>query len=349
MDRLLEWYRASHRDLPWRTTRDPYAVWVSEVMLQQTRVETVLRYFGPFRERFPSMAALADAPLDEVLRAWEGLGYYARCRNLHRGAAWIARHRDGRFPDDVEDAARVPGVGRSTAGAVVSIAYGRAEPVLDGNVRRVIARLLAEHDDPRTPAAERRLWAEATRLVRASSDPGDHNQALMELGATVCLPRRPRCGECPIRERCAALAEGTQDKVPARGGRRPLPEREWVAIVVRDGPRILLVRRPDSGLLGGLWGLPSGPVLPGESRGEAAARVATDALGPGATVGEEVASVRQAFTHFRMTLRAFLCAAPGGTPVGSPGTPVAWEDPARPRRALGRADRRLLDSLDGRW
>ncbi|HVG45396.1 MAG TPA: A/G-specific adenine glycosylase, partial [Longimicrobium sp.] len=231
---LLAWYRANRRDLPWRAAEgdaaDPYHVWLSEVMLQQTRVETVVRYYARWLERFPTLAALADAPLDDVLKAWEGLGYYSRARNFHSAVRQVRARHGGEVPDDPAAFGALPGVGRYTEGAVMSIAFGRPAPIVDGNVRRVLARWT---DDPDPSVAD--LWAMASRLAPGPA-PGELNQALMELGATVCTPRKPRCGVCPARERCRARIAGTQEERPAPKKAKPLPHEDTaVAVVERDG------------------------------------------------------------------------------------------------------------------
>lgn len=250
---LLDWYDRSRRDLPWRRTKDPYRVWLSEVMLQQTTVKAVLPYYETFLRRFPTVQALAEEPEEEVLAAWSGLGYYHRARNLHRGAQHVAERHGGRFPRTLEAALSVPGVGLYTASAVLSIAHGAPLPVVDGNVRRVLARLLAlrgpeyRKDGPYYNRAEELLDRER---------PGDWNQALMELGATVCTPRRPGCAACPLRSRCRALAEGRVDELPeGRARRAPVDVTVAAALVERDG-RVLLVRRPEGRLLGRMWEVP---------------------------------------------------------------------------------------------
>jgi A/G-specific adenine glycosylase len=250
---LLAWYDRSRRDLPWRRTKDPYRVWLSEVMLQQTTVKAVLPYYEAFLRRFPSVQALAEEPEEEVLAAWSGLGYYHRARNLHRGAQAVAERHGGRFPRTLEAALSVPGVGLYTASAVLSIAHGAPLPVVDGNVRRVLARFLAlrgpeyRKDGPYYNRAEELLDRER---------PGDWNQALMELGATVCTPRRPGCGACPLRSHCRALAEGLVDELPeGRARRAPVDVTVAAALVEREG-RVLLVRRPEGRLLGRMWEVP---------------------------------------------------------------------------------------------
>lgn len=342
---LLAWYDAGHRDLPWRRTRDPYRVWVSEVMLQQTRVETVVPFYERFLARFPTVASLAAADEEEVLRAWEGLGYYARARHLRAAArAVVAR---GGFPRDVEGLARLPGVGRSTAGAIASIAFGRPSAVLDGNVRRVLCRLAAVAEDPRRPAVARRLWALAEELLDRG-DPGRYNQALMELGATVCLPRDPACGRCPVARHCRARALGIAADLPVPPPRRVLPHHEVaVGVVWRDG-QVLIARRPPQGLLGGLWEFPGGKRAAGESLEACVAREVREELGVEVAVGERLAVVRHAYTHFRVTVHAFECRYLRGEPRAVGCADWRWVRP----EALGaypmpRANRRILAALAG--
>jgi A/G-specific adenine glycosylase len=250
---LLAWYERRRRDLPWRRRADPYGVWVSEVMLQQTTVKAVTPYYESFLARFPDVGALASASEDEVLAAWSGLGYYRRARNLHRGACHLVLHHAGEFPRSLAAALAVPGVGRYTASAVLSIACGQALPVVDGNVRRVLSRLLAlRSDDCRGDAA----WYDRAAKLLDRARPGDWNQALMELGATVCLPRNPACGDCPVRRRCAALARGLVGVLPETRPRRTPVDVKVAAALVEEGGRILLVRRPDGPVLGRMWELP---------------------------------------------------------------------------------------------
>ncbi|HEX6849832.1 MAG TPA: A/G-specific adenine glycosylase [Candidatus Polarisedimenticolaceae bacterium] len=248
---LLRWYRRHRRDLPWRRTRDPYAIWVSEVMLQQTQVATVLPFYVRFLERFPDVAALAAATEEQVLAAWSGLGYYRRARLLRQGARRVVSEHGGSIPDTVEGLLAIPGIGRYTAGAIASVAFARAAPIVDGNVKRVFARWLAE------PApAPRRLWALAAEIA-PGADPGDLNQALMELGATVCTPRTPRCGACPVSRTCAGRAAGAPERFPAPAAARPIrPVAAAVALIVRRG-RVLLERRRPEGPLRGAWDLPA--------------------------------------------------------------------------------------------
>ena len=320
--RLLAWYDAHRRDLPWRTAElDPYHVWLSEVMLQQTRVETVKPYYDRWLERFPTLAALAEAPLDDVLKAWEGLGYYSRARNLHRAVREVAERHGGEVPADPEAFRALPGVGRYTAGAVLSIAFGRPEPLVDGNVRRVFARWRDEAE-PR----DADLWALAEELVRGER-PGDLNQAVMELGATVCTPRAPRCPACPVRDFCAAYAAGTQEERPRPKKARPVPhEHQAVAVIERDD-RLLLARRPVDARLGGLWEFPGTLRGPGESTADAAERAAREVVGLEASAGEPIATVDHAFTHVKVSYHAVRCTSPAGEPRPLACDAVAWVRP----------------------
>ena len=249
---LLAWYDAHRRDLPWRRTRDPYAIWVSEVMLQQTQVATVLPYWERFLSRFPTLSVLAAAEEDDVLAAWSGLGYYRRVRHLREGARRVLACHDGAVPQSMDALRALPGIGAYTAGAIASIAFDLPEPVLDGNVRRVLARLTADRGE----GTDARFWAQARTLV-AGPRPGDLNQALMELGATVCMPQNPRCDACPVAAHCRGFASGTPEVFPSPRARKPSRSvRVEVALVVRTGS-VLLERQGSGGPLRGKWDLPA--------------------------------------------------------------------------------------------
>ncbi|MDJ0851002.1 MAG: A/G-specific adenine glycosylase [Myxococcota bacterium] len=308
---LLRWYRRNRRDLPWRRTRDPYAIWISEAMLQQTRVETVIPYYERFLARFPTVRALAEADADDVLGAWAGLGYYSRARNLQRAAQVVADEHEGRLPDTAEGLRELPGIGRYTAGAVASIAFDRPEPVVDGNVARVLARLLEIREDVKRPAVSRRLWEEAEALVQGES-PGDLNQALMELGATVCTPRSPRCLACPLVKGCAGRAAGDPEALPVKAARKAPRRVEAAAgLLVRRG-RALAVRRPPSGLLGGLWELPGGDLAPRERPEDGLLRALRERVGLRVAGARQLGTVDHEFTHRRLRLHVFQCDTPEG-------------------------------------
>jgi len=254
---LIAWYDHHAADLPWRGA-DAYRVWLSEIMLQQTRIETVLPYYTRFTTAYPSISDLAAAPLDDVLKQWEGLGYYSRARNLHKTAQIIATELKGQFPRTVPQLLELPGIGRYTAGAIASIAFGQRAPVLDGNVIRVFSRLLDLPDDVRETRTRNQLWQIAEEWL-PQERPGDYNQALMELGQRICLPRNPRCGECPLQTHCAAYANGTQTQRPVKSRRQPTPHYDVAAGLIRDEVgRLLIAQRREDGLLGGLWEFPGG-------------------------------------------------------------------------------------------
>ena len=316
---LLAWYRAQRRELPWRRTADPYAIWVAEIMLQQTQVRTVLPYYERFLARFPTVTALAEATLDEVLALWQGLGYYARARSLYAAARLVRERFQGRVPADPSALRSLPGVGDYTAGAILSIAFGQKEPALDANGIRVLCRLLDESGDPHQAAVRGRLRAFALALL-PEERPGDLNQALMELGATICLPRAPRCASCPLASFCRARALGTQAARPAQRQRRATPQRRAVAALIQGPEGILLARRVPSGLLGGLWELPGGEVNPGEDDPEALARCLLEGLGVQAEVGAPLGSIQHAYTHFRVKVHLYRCAI-----QGSPQPSKAWD------------------------
>ena len=305
---LLRWYDAQARALPWRRSRDAYAIWVSEVMLQQTQVAVVLKYWAPFLSHFPTLQALAEAPLDAVLSAWRGLGYYARARNLHRAAQAVVKLHAGRLPASAQALAALPGFGRYTVGAVASIAFGLPEPVVDGNVARVLSRLYAVAGPPGEPERERALWAHASRLVQGER-PGDFNQAVMELGATVCRVAQPLCLLCPVRAHCQALLQGKVDVLPPPRAAKPRQKLRLAVAVARRRGRLLLARRPARGLFGGLWELPS-VELADAAEAPQAHRALVGLLGPGTRVAGALAEVHRILTHRALRLSLFEVQAP---------------------------------------
>lgn len=253
--RLLSWYRHNKRDLPWRKTGDPYRILVSEIMLQQTQVVTVIPYYRRFTKTFPTVTSLARAPLQKVLKFWEGLGYYSRARNLHRAAQAIRDKWNGIIPNTVEGLISLPGIGRYTAGAVASIAFGLKAPILDGNVRRVLCRIFAIRKDPRRADVQDRLWTLAADIL-PEQNVGDFNQAMMELGATVCLPQTPACTICPVQESCRAFQTGLQDCIPVRITKKTIPHHKMFVALIQNGRALLIGPRPEQGLLAGLWSFP---------------------------------------------------------------------------------------------
>jgi len=302
--RLLDWYRANKRAMPWRETRDPYAIWISEAMLQQTRVETVIPYWKNFLALFPDVHALATADSDDVLGAWAGLGYYSRARNLQAAARLIDENYGGKVPDNAESLLSLPGIGRYTAGAVASIAFDRPEPVLDGNVKRVLTRLLGIREDIGRPAVVERLWKEAGILVQGPH-PGDLNQALMELGATLCTPRSPRCESCPVSQSCDARNEGDAESLPIKMRKKPARIVEAVAALVIRRGKALAVRRPSRGLLAGLWDLPGGDLSAGEAPRTGLTRTLRERAGLEITRASAVGAIQHVFTHRKLTLHIY--------------------------------------------
>jgi len=345
---LIDWFRRGHREMPWRATGDPYAIWVSEIMLQQTQVETVRPYYQRWMARFPTVEALARAPLDEVLTHWSGLGYYARARNLHLAAREVQAGYGGRFPSQPAEIRALPGIGPYTAGAIASIAFGLPEPILDGNVARVLARLFRVAGAADDAQARKQLWSLAAALVAPDStaqpatpatsaatprarprsatardataphrsDAGDLNQAMMELGATVCTPRAPACDRCPVAQRCEARRAGDAESFPAPKRRAAARVVEAVTIIIERRGRVLLLQRPPAGLWGGLWEPPTGERVAGEQDQRAAARVAHDATGLRLAGLKPIGRFEHLLTHRRMRFSAFRAAAAGRMRLG---------------------------------
>jgi A/G-specific adenine glycosylase len=334
---LLAWYRRHARALPWRATRDPYRIWVSEVMLQQTQVATAVPYYERFVARFPDASALAAAPLDDVLALWSGLGYYRRARSLHAAAAVVAREHAGRVPADPAAFAALPGVGRYTLGAVLSIGFGARLPVLDGNVARVLARWTARPLQVKRPADAKTLWALAADLLPAGRESaGEWNQALMELGATVCTPRAPRCGACPVARACAAFALGRPEAFPPVASRRATVRvRRAIAWIERRG-RVLVARRQGA-LLAGLWEPPGVELAAGDDAAGALA-AALGALGVRAQLRDTGERVRHAITHRAIEVAVWRGSARGAIRSGAN---VCWADPASRELALTGLTRKL--------
>ncbi|WP_437900967.1 A/G-specific adenine glycosylase [Sorangium sp. So ce124] len=344
---LEAWFGRVARDLPWRRTRDPYAIWLSEVMLQQTRVETVIPYYERFLARYPTVFALASAEIDDVLSLWSGLGYYRRARVLHLAAREVTARHDGALPRDVSALLALPGVGAYTAGAIASIAYDQPVPLVDGNVARVLSRIEGIDDDIRSASGTRKLWSTAERLVRgapSSVHPGRFNQALMELGATVCTPRNPRCDACPVDGACVARATGRQTDLPVIAPKRDVPAVAMVAAVVRSGDRVLFVRRAEGGLFGGLW---EPPMV--EARALADARALLELVGVARDAPlREIGRVRHILTHRRLdvTVARAEVAAPWRfrAKLASPYEKAAWLDPGALDIGVSKLARKVLSA-----
>lgn len=311
-ERLIDWQaRSGRHDLPWQNTRDAYRIWLSEIMLQQTQVSTVMAYYLRFLERFPTLQVLAQAPLEAVLERWAGLGYYARARNLHRCAQVIAADYGGEFPQDVQRIAELPGIGPSTAAAISAFAFGTRAAILDGNVKRVLARCFGIEGFPGAAQTERTMWALAESLL-PSAQIEAYTQGLMDLGATLCTRCSPFCGSCPMHEICIARRDGRQAELPVARPRKVLPEREATLLLLSDGKHVLLERRPPAGIWGGLLSLPE--------QSEATAPEFAHRLGFRLLDIVLLTHLRHTFSHFHLNIRALRCTVEAcGTALAEPG------------------------------
>ncbi len=316
--RLLPWFEIhGRRNLPWQREPTPYRVWISEVMLQQTQVETVIPYFARFVARFPDVATLAKAQLDEVLALWSGLGYYARARNLHRAAQEVVSRHAGRLPHSLDEMMALPGIGRSTAGAILALAGGRRHAILDGNVKRVLARVFLVREPPAAAGTSAKLWQLAERCTPPTRV-AEYTQAIMDLGATVCTRARPACAQCPLQRGCDAFALGLVDELPARRLRAPRRrERTHMVFVVRAG-RVLLQRRPAKGIWGGLWSPPE------YAEADAARAWCRKSFGAGQRDLRRLDVVRHSFTHYDLDIEPWVLALQGRAPRMA-GTELKWQ------------------------
>lgn len=311
---VLAWYRKHKRDLPWRRdAHDPYRVWISEILLQQTQVASVIPYYARFIARFPNVQVLANAKLDDVLKTWEGAGYYARARNLQRAAQEIVARFDGNVPSTVAELLTLPGIGRYTAGAVASIAFKRNAAVVDGNVARVVCRYFNIASDITKSKARKELW-EITEALLPRGHAGDFNQALMELGATVCAPRHPHCPACPLKRGCLARQKSIQEKLPAKRAKKKIPHHQIAVGVIWKRGKLLIAQRKADALLGGLWEFPGGHQEQHETLANCVAREVREELGIKVKVEDELATVDHAYSHFSITLHAFRCRWQSGRP-----------------------------------
>ena len=348
---LLDWYEIEARDLPWRRTQDPYAIWISEIMLQQTRVETVLAYFEPFLVRFPTLAALAAASIDDVLKAWEGLGYYRRAQNLHKAAHILVDQHAGKLPSTAVELRRLPGIGPYTAAAIASIAFGKDEPVLDGNVTRVVSRLFCIAGDVAKAATKKELLKAADSLIPAGQASA-FNQALMDLGARICRPKNPLCEECPAVSFCDAHRTKQTSVYPQRAMKKKSPHVDVVAGAIWDGEpfhprsRLLIAQRKLDDMLGGLWELPGGKTEAGETFEEALHRELQEELAIEVEIIEPFMAIKHAYTHFRITLHVFHCLHTKGKPQSIDVADWTWAHPTELETyAFPTADRKILVAL----
>ncbi len=347
--RLLDWYARHARSLPWRETRDPYATWVAEIMLQQTRVDTVIPYYHRWMTRFPTLHTLAESSLQDVLACWEGLGYYSRARSMHRAAGLIIRDHGGTFPSDLHTLLSLPGIGSSSAADILSIAFGQDMAALDGNIKRVIARLYDLPDELDTPAFLRRCRSLLDELL-PSGRAGDFNQSLMDLGAGICLPGVPLCDTCPLSENCLARERQSQATRPVTRPRAAIPHVQVTAGVLlqsyNHSQQVLIARRPQSGLLGGMWEFPGGKQEAGESLDASLIRELHEELGVSVEVGRKVGVFKHAYTHFRVTLHAYLCHILSGEPSALAADEIRWVTlPDLSGYPMGKLDRMISEAL----
>ncbi|MGD9041370.1 MAG: A/G-specific adenine glycosylase, partial [Desulfobacteraceae bacterium] len=345
-DRIVSWYARHMRDLPWRNTRNPYFIWVSEVMLQQTQVDTVIPYYHRFLKQFPTIEALAKAPLQEVLKVWENMGYYARARHLHTAAQELVKRMGGKVPDTWDELIALPGIGAYTASAILSFAFDKRFPTVDGNAQRVLCRLLAIQRPLDQSSTQREIHDLAARII-PSEDPANFNHGIMELGATICRPRNPLCNACPVGDLCLAFQKGLQEVLPIMRRRKPLPHKEMTAAVIRDNRgRLLIVQRPNQGLLGGLWKFPGGIRGTDETLQQGLRRRVREELGIGIRLREALVSVEHAYTHFRITLHAFRCARRSGKPSAIGCQEYQWvKIESLHDFPFSRADRKVMEAL----
>jgi len=344
--KLLRWYAGHARDLPWRHTRNPYFIWVSEIMLQQTQVETVIPYYGRFLAKFPSLKTLAEAGTDQVLKSWENLGYYSRARHLHAAAKETVARWGGRLPQNRKDLLGLPGIGEYTAAAILSIAFDEPVAAIDGNVTRVISRLFALREPLGFSASRQKIRDLADQLL-SKRHPGLFNQAVMDLGAAVCTPRNPSCPSCPLRDLCMAEKLGLQEKIPVSMKKPTLLHKHMTAAILLDRKkRVLMVQRPASGLLGGLWKFPGGERRAKEASEKALARTVREELGVSVRVQKSVALVKHAYTHFRVTFHVYRCAMDQGRPKAAEKHRWMWASEEELQRlALSKGERKILGVL----
>ncbi|HPG41042.1 MAG TPA: A/G-specific adenine glycosylase [bacterium] len=342
---LAAWFDRECRNLPWRETGDPYNIWISEIMLQQTQVSKVIPYYTRFITAFPDIKTLAEVDLDRVLKVWEGLGYYARARNIHKTAGIILHEFQSVYPEEYAQIASLPGIGPYTAAAIASIAFNQQYAVVDGNVRRVLCRILRFIDDPDTSQGKMKLQDFADTLLD-KAHPGNYNQALMELGALVCTPKNPRCEDCPLSVYCLARAAGEQQVFPMHKPVKKRPHYNIAAGLICNGEKLLIARRPEKGMLGGLWEFPGGKQEPGESLDNTVVREVREELDVQVQVEKPVTTINHQYTHFTITLHIYICTFIGGEPKPLGCTDWRWVSvPELKDYAFPRANVKIIEKL----
>jgi A/G-specific adenine glycosylase len=346
-DKLLPWFAQNKRSMPWRSNRTPYRVWISELMLQQTRVDQATPYFHRFMKRFPSMKSLAAASQEDVLKMWEGLGYYSRARNLHKAAQIISSHWKGRFPKTAEEIQSLPGIGSYTAAAIGSLAFNLDLAVLDGNVIRVLSRLFAYTKDTRSTVAKRELQQLADDLL-VKGDAGNFNEAMMELGATVCLPRNPDCDACPLSRACLGHQSDRPTDYPVKAPKKKVPHIVvGAAVVANRKGEVLVAQRRNKDMLGGLWEFPGGKQETGETIQQCIARELKEELGINIEVGEFLITVKHAYSHFTMEMHTYFAKIKSGRPRPIHCQDFQWLEISSLRKLpYSKADLKVIDELE---
>jgi len=342
---LLVWYDQNARQLPWRNHFDPYAIWVSEIMLQQTRVEAVIPFFNRWMQTFPNITSLANANQQDLLKLWEGLGYYHRAKNLQHAAKIILQSYNGKLPEHASLLETLPGIGKYTAGAIASMAFGKDAVALDGNIRRVLSRVFNLEISARSPAGEKELL----RLAKEHLPPGragDFNQAMMDLGASICLPRSPHCVVCPLKKQCLSLLMGVQEQRPILPQKKKIPHYIVTAAIIRKDNTVLIAKRPGTGLLAGMWEFPGGKKEAEETLEQSIIREIQEELNCLIEVGEPFGIYQHAFTHFRITLHAFFCKIIAGEPFPVEANQIEWVDVSCLQDyPMGKVDRQISKNL----
>lgn len=342
---ILDWYQANKKSWPWRENPDPYAVWVSEIMAQQTRLATVLPYYQQWMQTFPSIKSLAIASQQDVLAVWEGLGYYSRARNIHKAAKLLVKDYDGKLPNNSKDLQKLPGIGKYTAGAIASMAFKKDAAVVDGNVKRVLARLYSIETEINTSVGEKEIWKIAEDLV-PSGFAGDFNQGLMELGAFVCTPTNPKCDICPVLSQCKAFKNGKQNSLPNKKPKDKIPHYAVSAAIITKDKKFLIAQRPEKGLLAGLWEFPGGKLEENESLEQALMREIKEELDCKIEVGKLFGTYKHAYTHFKITLHAFIVNKFNSQPIALEAQQIKWVELIHLKDyPMGKIDRLIANDL----
>lgn len=343
--KLTTWFVEHQRDLPWRGNSSPYEIWVLEVMAQQTKLETVLPFYQRWLERFPTLSDLATASQQDVLMLWEGLGYYSRARNFHKAAQIVTQEFGGEIPKNLAELRSLPGIGRYTAGAIASLAFGQDEPAVDGNVKRVLARVFNVQEAVDSLQGENKIWdLAAAHLPKGSA--GQFNQALMDLGAVVCTPTSPKCSACPLQNECAAYDMNIQSQLPRKKSKKPVPHITIAAAVLKKKQKVLIAQRDENKLLGGLWEFPNQEFESENKIEKILQKEFNETWGVEISVGEQIGIFQHAYTHFKVTLHAFACDIKSQTGQFKQSQTLQWvEVPILETFPMGKLDRQISKAL----